>query len=170
MDAKNAKKVTGTNAKSANKVTGTNAKRVIVGADNYGFESKCRIVEHLREKGHLVEDIGTQGPARVLVEEYALGVARGVSEGRFDTGMLVCGTGQGMQLFANRISGARAALCNDIYTARCARMANDANVLCMGSDIIGTAHMLQIVDEWMVTGYAGGEDDQLEKLRKLDEG
>lgn len=144
--------------------------RLIIGADHNGFEMKDRVVAHLRENGIEVRDLGTAGPERVLVEEYAVGVASGVAGGDFDTGILVCGTGQGMQMFANRVRGARAALCNDIFTARLARQNNDANVLCVGSDITGGDHIIAIVDEWLATEYLGMEDDTLARLVELENG
>jgi ribose 5-phosphate isomerase B len=142
--------------------------RVIIGADHNGFEMKDRVVAHLRANGIAVKDLGTAGLERVLVEEYAVGVASGVAGGEFETGILVCGTGQGMQMFANRVRGVRAALCNDIFTARLARQNNDANVLCVGSDITGGDHIIAIVDEWLATGYLGMEDDTLARLVELE--
>lgn len=144
--------------------------RVIIGADHNGFEMKDRIVAYLRGNGIDVEDLGTGGPDRVLVEEYAVGVASGVAGGEFETGILVCGTGQGMQMFANRVRGVRAALCNDIFTARLARNNNDANVLCVGSDIAGGDHIIAIVDEWLATEYLGMDDDTLARLAELENG
>lgn len=143
--------------------------KVMVGADNSGYALKDAVVCHLREMGIEVDDQGTHGAERVLVSEYALGVGRGVAGGECDTGILICGTGQGMAMFANRVKGVRAALCNDIFTARMARQNNDANVLCLGSEIIGRDHALAVVDEWLNAGYLGREDDQIEKLKELDE-
>ncbi|MBU4386267.1 MAG: RpiB/LacA/LacB family sugar-phosphate isomerase [Actinobacteria bacterium] len=142
--------------------------RLIIGADHNGFEMKDRIVAHLRENGVDVKDLGTGAPERVPVEEYAVGVGAGVASGDFDTGILVCGTGQGMQMFANRVRGVRAALCNDIFTARLARQNNDANVLCVGSDITGGDHIIAMVDEWLTTEYLGMEDDTLARLAELE--
>lgn len=142
--------------------------RLIIGADHNGFEMKDRIVAHLRQNGVDVKDLGTGVPERVPVEKYAVGVGAGVASGEFDTGILVCGTGQGMQMFANRVKGVRAALCNDIFTARLARQNNDANVLCVGSDITGGDHIIAIVDEWLTTGYLGQEDDQWARLAELE--
>lgn len=142
--------------------------RVIIGADHNGYETKDRIIGYLRDMGIEVEDLGTDGPERVLVDSFALGVGEGVAGGGFDTGILLCGTGQGMSIFANRVKGVRAAVCNDIYTARLARRCNDANVLCVGSDIAGAGQILAIVDEWLKTDYPGGEDDTLARLRELE--
>lgn len=143
--------------------------KVIIGADHNGYEMKDRIVAHLKGKGLDVKDLGTRGPERVLVDEFAVGVGRGVAGGECETGILVCGTGQGMAMFANRIKGVRAALCNDIFTARLARENNDANVLCVGSDITGGDHILSIVDEWLATDYLGNEDDMIAKLNELED-
>lgn len=143
--------------------------KVIIGADHNGYVLKDVMAAHLRERDIEVEDLGTDGQERVLVERYALGVARAVAEGRVDTGVLVCGTGQGMAMFANRVKGARAALCNDIFTARMARQNNDANVLCVGSDITGTGHLLAVLDEWLATSYGGREDDMLDRLSQIDD-
>jgi len=144
--------------------------RFTAGADHYGFLLKNVLVARLRELGHEVEDLGTNGPDRVLVEEYALGVGRAVGCRRSDAGLLVCGTGQGMAIFANKVKGVRAALCNDLLTVRLARENNDANVLCLGSEIIGTGEAMAVLDEWLGTAYGGTEDDTLDRLRAIDQG
>jgi len=142
--------------------------KVIIGADHGGYEMKDEIATYLRDRGMEVRDLGTSGPGRVLVDGYAVGVGRGVAAGEFDTGVLVCGTGQGMAIFANRVQGVRAALCNDIFTARMARQNNDANVLCMGSEIVGAGNALAIVEEWLQAKYLGREDDTLAGLDELE--
>jgi len=144
--------------------------RFTVGADQNGYELKDVLVARLRELGHEVEDLGTNGPERVLVEEYAVGVGKEVASGRAEMGMLVCGTGQGMAIFANKVKGVRAALCNEMFTARLARQNNDANVICMGADIIGEGEALAVLGEWLATAYGKGEDDTLDRLRAIDQG
>ena len=144
--------------------------RIVAGADHNGYLLKDTIVAKLREQGFEVKDLGTNGPERVLVDSYALGVGESVADGSFDTGLLVCGTGQGMAIFANRVKGVRAAHCNDVFTARLARRNNDANVLCMGSDFMGADLALAILEEWINTPYGKKEDDTLQRLADIESG
>jgi len=130
--------------------------RVAVGSDHGGFRLKAAIVTLLRERGHEVRDMGTDSGASVDYPDFARAVCRAVAEGECERGILVCGTGIGMSMVANRQPAIRAALCHDAYTARMSREHNDANVLCLGERVLGEGVALDIVDVWLATSFAGG--------------
>ena len=130
--------------------------RVAVGSDHGGFRLKAAIVTRLRQQGIEVKDMGTDSGASVDYPEFARAVCRAVAAGECDRGILVCGTGIGMSMVANREPAIRAALCHDAYTARMSREHNDANVLCLGERVLGEGVALDLVDVWLATPFAGG--------------
>jgi ribose 5-phosphate isomerase B len=130
--------------------------RIAVASDHAGFRLKQSIVAHLRDAGHEVADLGTDSEAPVDYPYYCAGCARAVVRGQADLGVVVGGSGQGEQLSANKVRGARAALCHDEYTARFARKHNDANVLSIGARIVATELALDILDVFVATGFDGG--------------
>ncbi len=130
--------------------------RVAVGSDHGGFRLKAAIVTRLRQQGYEVEDMGTDSGASVDYPEFARAVCRAVAAGACDRGILVCGTGIGMSMVANREPAIRAALCHDAYTARMSREHNDANVLCLGERVLGEGVALDLVEIWLATPFAGG--------------
>src|SRR5437870_4029987 len=111
--------------------------KIVVGSDHRGFEAKQRLAESLRRQGHEVVDVGTQGRDSVDYPDYAFEVARAVGEGRAERGILICGTGIGMCIAANKVRNVRAAPCHDSITAEMSRRHNDANVLCLSADLLG---------------------------------
>ncbi len=141
---------------------------IIIGADHYGYPLKDILVSHLKEKANSVLDIGTNSADEVAFPDFAVPVAERTASGEFDRGILVCGTGQGMAIAANKVTGVRAALCNDIYTAKMSRLYNNANVLTLGSDIVGPGMARDILDIWLETDYPGEVDHWLAKLDELD--
>jgi len=130
--------------------------KIATGADHGGFELKAQIVEHLRKLGHEVEDFGTAGPESVDYPDYARLVARAVVAGECDRGILVCGTGIGIGIAANKVAGIRAATCTETYSARMSRLHNDANILSLGGRVVGVGLALDIVDIWLNTEFEGG--------------
>ncbi len=130
--------------------------RIAIGSDHRGFEAKRRIVSLLRQLGHEVHDLGTQGPESVDYPDYAFQVAQAVGEGRVERGILICGTGIGMCIAANKVPGVRAAPCHDSITAEMSRRHNDANILCLSADLLGDDLIDRMVRIWLETEFEGG--------------
>ncbi|HET9070491.1 MAG TPA: ribose 5-phosphate isomerase B [Acidimicrobiales bacterium] len=130
--------------------------RIAVASDHAGFPLKQAVVEHLRASGHEVLDLGTDSETPVDYPYYCAGCARAVVRGEADFGVVVGGSGQGEQLAANKVHGARAALCHDEYTARFARRHNDANLLALGARILAPELALAVLDVFLATGFEGG--------------
>jgi ribose 5-phosphate isomerase B len=143
--------------------------RVAIGADHAGYALKEVIREHFTDLEFI--DVGTHSEDSCDYPEYAIAVGRKVAAGEADTGVLVCGTGVGMSIAANRVPGIRAAACSESYTARLTRDHNDANVLCIGSRVVGEGVAIDIVSAWLETSFSGGERHvrRLDKIRALDE-
>ncbi len=130
--------------------------RIAIGADHAGFLLKEHLKRTLLALGHTIDDQGTDSEAPVDYPPICFSVARAVAEGRADCGMVFGGSGQGEQIAANKVAGVRAALCNDLYTARLSREHNDANVLSMGGRIVGYGLADEIVTVWLATSFHGG--------------
>ena len=139
---------------------------IIIGSDHAGFELKEKIRAHLASKGFRVEDAGTFSESSVNYVDFGRKVAAAVSEGRFSKGILVCGSGIGMSIVANRFKGVRAALCADLLSARLSRQHNDANVLALGGRIIGDVLAIELVDTFLDTEFEGGR--HLDRIRSMD--
>lgn len=127
-----------------------------IATDHAGLEMKNFTVELLRTKGHEVIDLGPFDKERVDYPDYAVKVCKSVLADKTSQGILICGSGIGMSMAANRLSGIRAALCHDAYTASVARGHNDANVLCFGERIIGYGVAESIIDAWLAGVFEGG--------------
>jgi ribose 5-phosphate isomerase B len=130
--------------------------RIAIGADHAGFLLKEYLKQTLQRLGHAIDDHGTDSEAPVDYPPICVGVARAVAEGRAERGILVGGSGQGEQIAANKVAGVRAALCNDLYTARLSRQHNDANVLSMGGRIVARGLADEILALWLETPFDGG--------------
>ncbi len=130
--------------------------KFFVATDHAGIELKDYTVELLRQKGHEVEDMGPYSKDRVDYPDYAHKVATAVLENSGTHGILICGSGIGMSMAANRHEGIRAALCHDAYTASVARGHNDANILCFGERIVGKGVAESILDAWIAGSFDGG--------------
>lgn len=131
--------------------------KIAIGSDHAGFELKEKIALHLARRGLQVDDRGAAGPEpSVDYPDFATKVAEAVASGDADLGILMCGTGIGMSMAANRVRGIRAALCHDGYTARMSRAHNDANVLCVGGRTTGIEVALEMVDIFLGTAFEGG--------------
>jgi ribose 5-phosphate isomerase B len=143
-----------------------NANPLIIGCDHAAFLLKEKVVEFLQARGIQVKDVGTFSEASVDYPDYGAEVALGVSSGAYQRGILICGTGIGMSMVANRYANVRAALCNDLFAAKLSRQHNDANILVMGGRVIGDILALEIVTTWLDTPYEGGRHQQ--RLDKFD--
>jgi ribose 5-phosphate isomerase B len=130
--------------------------RIAIGADHAGFLLKEYLKQTLQRLGHDIDDHGTDSETPVDYPPICVGVARAVADGRADRGILVGGSGQGEQIAANKVAGVRAALCNDLYTARLSRQHNDANVLSMGGRIVAGGLADEILTLWLETPFDGG--------------
>lgn len=139
--------------------------RIAIGADHAGFALKGTVLAHLTAAGYEVLDCGPASAERVDYPDYAVIVARSVAAHTADLGILVCGTGIGMAMTANRIPGVRGAVCTDAYTARASREHNDANVLCLGARVVGEGVALSAVDAFISSRFAGGR--HAERVRKM---
>jgi len=139
-------------------------------SDHAGFALKEKVKEHLVEKGYQVLDFGTDGPERVDYPDFGKACAVAVAEERCAAGVVICGTGIGMSIVANKVRGIRAALCNSVTEARLARQHNDANILAMGGRILGETVALDILDVWLATEYEGGRHQRrLDKIAALEQ-
>jgi len=145
---------------------------VAVGSDHAGYLLKERLKEELERSGAEVLDEGTFSGEPCDYPDFGLRVAEAVAEGRASKGVLVCGTGAGMAMAANKVPGVRAAVCNDEYCARCARRHNDANVLAVGARVVDEETALRVLRAFMDTGFDGegeGGARHVRRLAKLEE-
>lgn len=130
---------------------------IAIGSDHGGFELKKKLMEHLSERGLEYKDFGTYSSASCDYPVYAKAVANAVASGECDRGILICGTGIGVSMTANKIHGIRAALCGDCFSAEATRQHNDANVLCMGARVVGEGLALKIADTFLDTPFSNDE-------------
>jgi len=137
--------------------------KIAIGSDHGGFDLKRSVSAFVREMGFTVEDVGCHDRQSVDYPDFADAVCRLVLEGTCERGILICGTGLGMSIAANRHRGIRAALCHEAYTARMSRMHNNANVLCLGARVLGIEIALDVVGTWVETEFDGGRHQ-----RRLD--
>jgi ribose 5-phosphate isomerase B len=131
--------------------------KIAIGADHGGYHLKQEILEYVRYLGYECQDFGANTPDAVDYPDIALKVAQAVAQGKFDRGILMCGTGIGVSISANKVKGIRAALCHDAFSAHASRDHNDANILCMGGRVVGTGLACYIVKVWLETGFSQGE-------------
>ncbi len=134
--------------------------RIVIGADHAGYELKQHMIGFLTAAGHQVDDHGTNSNESVDYPPICAGVGRAVRDGKADFGIVMGGSGQGEQLAANKVRGVRAALCNDLYTARMAREHNNANVLSIGARVVGVGLAEEIVTTFLSTAFAGGRHER----------
>ena len=133
---------------------------IVIACDHGGLEIKKALVAWLGEKGIACEDIGTDTAESVDYPDYAHRVAEGIASGRWARGVLVCGTGLGMSMAANRHAGVRAALCSEPFSATMSRRHNDANVLCLGGRVIGPEMACEVLDAFLRSGFDGGRHER----------
>lgn len=143
--------------------------RIVVGADHRGYDIRIKLIELLKRLGHEVEDIGTTSRERVDFPDIAAEVARRVSQGQAERGLLISGTGLDMCIAANKFPGVRAAPCHDDLTAEISRRHNDLNVLCLSADLMGERLMDRMVEIWLNTPFeAGRHARRLEKITQIE--
>ena len=133
--------------------------RIIIGNDHRGYDAKVAVAQHLRDSGYEVIDIGSHDTTRTPYPDPAIQVASAVARGQADKGILLCSTGLGMSIAANKVLGVRATLCTDSFMAKMAARHNNANVLCLGSMVTGLLNILDIVDTWLADTYEGGRHE-----------
>lgn len=134
--------------------------RVAIGADHAGYTLKSHLIGVLRAAGHQVDDLGTHSTESCDYPPICAAVGRAVRDGKADLGIVLGGSGQGEQLAANKVRGVRAALCNDLYTARMARSHNNANVLSMGARVVGEGLAEEILAVFLATEFEGGRHER----------
>ena len=139
---------------------------MVIGSDHAGYLLKEQVKRYLLDLGIDVEDVGTHKLDSVNYAEFGMKVASKVSTGAFERGILVCGSGIGMSMVANRFPHVRAALCHDVFSVRLSRLHNDSNILVLGGRLIGEALAVELVRNWLVTPFEGGR--HLERLETFD--
>jgi len=134
--------------------------KIAIGADHAGYDLKVHLIGELERLGHEVLDLGTHSTESVDYPPICAAVGRAVASGEADRGIVLGGSGQGEQIAANKVRGVRAALCNDLFTARLSREHNDANVLAMGGRIVATGLATEILELWLATPFEGGRHER----------
>jgi ribose 5-phosphate isomerase B len=143
--------------------------KIGIASDHAGFRLKKEIVTQLKKEGYEIKDFGTFQPKRVDYPDYGEKVAQEVSNGNLKWGILICGTGIGMQIVANKFKNVRAAVCNDLYLAKIARNHNDANLLCLGGRLIGQEYALEIIKTFLEEPFLGGRHSRrIMKIKKIE--
>lgn len=143
--------------------------KISIGSDHHGIQTRSLIIEYLQAQGHAVDDMGTCENKSVDYPDIAAAVAEEVSRGNADRGILLCGSGIGMSIAANKFHGVRAAACYDEHSAEMCRRHNDANVLCLSDDMIGPVRNLRLVKIWLQTEFEGGRHARrVDKISALE--
>lgn len=146
------------------------SKKIVVGADHYGLPLKNVVRDYMRSLGYEVDDMGVQAETPVDYPDVGATVAEAVGAGKYDRGILVCGTGAGMAIVANKVPGVRAVSVQDPYTAERARASNNAQIITMGSQIIGPEVAKKLIDIWLESEFQGGRSaPKVAKINQLDE-
>lgn len=145
--------------------------KIVLASDHGGFELKEIIKNHLTSCNYDVEDMGTYDTASVDYPDYGRKAAEAVASGKADRGIVVCGTGIGISLAANKVKGIRCALCTDEYMARMSRKHNDANMLALGGRVIGSELAIAITEVWLATDFEGGRHSRrVDKIMEIETG
>ncbi len=146
------------------------AKAIVIGADHFGFPLKNVVRDYLIQKGYRVEDRGVNSEEPVDYPDIGAAVAEAVGRGEYARGILVCGTGAGMAIVANKVPGVRAVCINDPYTAERAVASNNAQIVTLGSQVVGPGAAVKLIDIWLASEYTGGRSaPKVEKIAKLDD-
>ena len=141
---------------------------IAIGSDHGGFELKQEIMAHLRERGLEYKDYGTYTAESCDYPDYGKAVARAVASGEAEKGIIICGTGIGISISANKVRGIRAALCHDCFSAEMTRLHNDANVLAMGARVVGPGLALKITDTFLDTPFSNDER-HIRRIGKIED-
>ena len=143
--------------------------KIAIASDHRGYQIKGKILSLIAELGHQAVDMGTDSPESVDYPDFAAKVARSVSTSEVERGILICGTGMGMCITANKFSGVRACTCHDDLTAEMSRRHNDANVLCLSADLLGDRLVNRMVELWLKTEFEGGRHARrVEKISRVE--
>ena len=144
--------------------------KIAIGCDHGGINLKPVLIDYLEKKGIEYKDFGTYDKSSVDYNEFALAVGTAVADGEYDKGILICGTGIGMSIVANKIKGVRCGHCHDVFSAKMTRLHNDANVLALGERVVGPGLFLEIVDAFLFTEFSGDERHarRVEKIKQLE--
>lgn len=140
---------------------------IAIGSDHGGFELKQAIMKHLQERGEAYKDFGTYNAESCDYPDYGRAVAKAVAAGEFDQGILICGTGIGISITANKVHGIRAANCGDCFSAEATRLHNDANILALGARVVGEGLALKIVDTFLDTPFSNDER-HIRRISKIE--
>lgn len=141
---------------------------IAIGSDHGGFELKEQVKKHLEERGFEVKDFGCHDKSSVDYPDFGVAAAKAVAEGECEKGIVVCTTGIGISIAANKVKGIRCALCSDTFSAKMTRLHNDANVLALGGGIVGVNMGLDIVDTFLDTPFSG-EEKHARRIRKISD-
>ncbi len=145
--------------------------KIAIGCDHAGYRLKGEVMSFIDKLGHQAVDFGTDSEASVDYPDFAAKAARAVSQGNADLGILICGTGLGMAIAANKVRGVRAVTCGDTFSARASREHNNANVLCLGARVTGGGLALDIVRTWLEAEFQGGRHERrVSKIMDLEPG
>ncbi len=143
---------------------------IAIGCDHGGFELKEHILKHLKETGVEFTDYGTYSEDSVDYPDCAKPVCKAIQDGTASAGILICGTGIGISIAANKHKGIRAALCSDVYSAKMTKMHNDSNVICLGGRVTGRELAFMIIDTWLATDFEGGRHSaRINKIHEIEE-
>ena len=142
---------------------------IAIGSDHGGFELKTHVIKYLKEQGIELYDFGTYSEDSCDYPDIAEKVAKAVANGEYEKGILICGTGIGISVAANKVDGIRAALCGDVYSAKMTRKHNDANILCMGGRVTGRELAFMICDTFLSEEFEGGRHQtRIDKIHALE--
>jgi ribose 5-phosphate isomerase B len=144
--------------------------RIIIGSDHMGYTLKEDLIQYLVNQGHEPVDVGCENATTAVdYPDVATSLAERIAEGEFQRGILICGTGIGMAIAANKVPGIRAATCHDVYSAQRARKSNDAQIITLGAQIVAPTLAHVLIDNWLASEYEGGRSiPKVEKLKALD--
>lgn len=142
--------------------------KIAIGCDEAGFELKGKVIDYLGELGHEAQDFGCYSSDPIDYPDVGYAVARAIADGEFQRGILICGTGIGMAIVANKVPGVRAAVCHDLYSTERARKSNDAQVMTLGARVIGLETAKAMVKVWMASEFQGGGSAR--KVQKITDG
>ncbi|MDR0574937.1 MAG: ribose 5-phosphate isomerase B [Tannerella sp.] len=141
--------------------------KIAIGCDEAAYRLKVSLIKHLQDKGFEVIDFGANEGEIILYPDVAVAVAKAVSRGEFERAVLVCGTGIGMAITANKVPGVRAAVCHDPFSAQRARKSNDAQIICFGERVVGTELAKNLLDIWIDSEFSGGGSTS--KVNRINE-
>ncbi|MBO0446163.1 ribose 5-phosphate isomerase B [Enterococcus ureilyticus] len=143
--------------------------KLAIGSDHVGFELKPIIIDYVKELGHEIEDFGPNSSERTDYPQYGKKVAEEVASGNFDGGILICGTGVGISIAANKVKGIRAVVCSEPYSAKLSKEHNNTNIVAFGSRVVGSELAKMIVKEWLDATFEGGRHaKRVEMIQKIE--